>query len=720
MPDRVTARLTRPLLLLLLFAAAGLAGGYAWRHLWTPPTGVAREGQWIPTPVEEGLQGDFSAVGWYVVVALTLGLVLGALTAFVLDRAEILGVLVAVVGSALAAYLILTVGERLSPPDPDEVAAESADGTEIPGDLELDGRTPLLSAPIGALTALSTVYLLTTRRRLDRPVERGNPRVGSGRPSSDRDSDSTGRNSHSDRSPPVSSSLPPDGPPPGAVPPPPPPPPTGPTEYLDSGSGRPFEPGSEGGGGGLRKGLLVAGGVVGLVAIGVGAWAAVSFLATGPQPAEALPDTTLAYLSVDLDPSGGQKIEALRTLNKFPAFEDEVGIDTDDDIRKAIFDRIHGEIDCDGLDYEDDIEPWLGERAAVAAVDTGADTPDPVFVLQVKDADAAEKGLEAIKDCAGADEGGWAIDGDWAVIAETDEIAESVSDDAAQASLADDDDFQKWVGEAGDSGVVTIYAGPALGDYLADNADELFGFPFGGSHRLHGLGDAGPGDRRGPDRRGLLRGRLRQRGRHRRPEREVAGQRRARDRSSGTSRAWRACCASTTAPSSSSSPATATSPAATCWRATRVATPSRACPRTPRPRSAWASARAGSATCSRSPGPTSVPGRTSTRMLEEIEAETGLVLPDDIETLFGDSAALALGSDFDPEAIFESSDGSDIPIALKVDGRRGGDRGRAGEAARPVPAGRHAGLRHRLRGRHRRHRSQRGLPQGAARRRRAG
>jgi len=173
MPDRLTARLTRPLLLILVFAVAGIAGGYAWRYLWTPPTGVASEGRWIPTPVEEGLQGAFSAVGWYVVVALTLGLLLGALTAFVLDRAEIVGVLVALVGSVLTAYLILTVGESLSPPDPDEVAAESDDGTEIPGDLELDGRTPLLSAPIGALTALSTVYLLTTRRRLDQRVDEG-------------------------------------------------------------------------------------------------------------------------------------------------------------------------------------------------------------------------------------------------------------------------------------------------------------------------------------------------------------------------------------------------------------------------------------------------------------------------------------------------------------------------------------------------------------------
>jgi hypothetical protein len=166
MPDRVTSRLTRPTLLLVLYAAAGVGGGYAWRYLWTPPEGVARGGGWVPTPVEEGLQNDFSGVGWYVVVALALGVALGALTAFVLDRAEILGVVVAVLGSALAAYLVLTVGERLSPPDPDEVASGSADETEIPGDLEFDGWTPLLSAPVGALTALSTVYLLTSRRRV--------------------------------------------------------------------------------------------------------------------------------------------------------------------------------------------------------------------------------------------------------------------------------------------------------------------------------------------------------------------------------------------------------------------------------------------------------------------------------------------------------------------------------------------------------------------------
>ena len=83
--------------------------------------------------------------------------------------------------------------------------------------------------------------------------------------------------------------------------------------------------------------------MVGLVAVGVGAWAAYNFLTTGPQPAEALPAKTLGYVSIDLDPSGGQKIEALQTLNKFPAFKDYVGINADDDLRKEIFSRIQDE-----------------------------------------------------------------------------------------------------------------------------------------------------------------------------------------------------------------------------------------------------------------------------------------------------------------------------------------------------------------------------------------
>src|SRR5204862_376219 len=77
-----------------------------------------------------------------------------------------------------------------------------------------------------------------------------------------------------------------------------------------------------GSGGGRRRGLLIGGGIAALAVVGVGAWAAAQYFNTGAQPAEALPASTVGYASIDLDPSGAQKIEALRTLNKFPAFKE--------------------------------------------------------------------------------------------------------------------------------------------------------------------------------------------------------------------------------------------------------------------------------------------------------------------------------------------------------------------------------------------------------------
>lgn len=457
----------------------------------------------------------------------------------------------------------------------------------------------------------------------------------------------------------MSSSTPPPGPP---GPPPPPP-----SEYLDSGGGRPFDPPSTGGRGGLRKGLLVGGGVVGLVAVGVGAWAAVSFFATGPQPAEALPDSTVAYLSVDLDPSGGQKIEALRTLNKFPAFEDEVGIDTDDDIRKALFDEIEGELDCDGLDYAEDIEPWLGDRAAVAAVDTGEEQPSPVFVLQVKDADQAEDGIKVLERCAD-DTVGLSIEGDWAVLAETDEIADQVTEDAAAASLADDEDFKKWTDEAGDSGIVTMYAGPALGDYLAENADTLFGFPFGGALGVSGMDcatggvtsdgetfeydcepdDLDEGGMSGSDPGSAISDELQQ---TLEDFQGMAGVLRFDDGSVELEFASDGEVAGSNLLASDEGGDTISSLPEDTAAAIGVGFTD-----------GWFR------DLLEIYAPYMGAGDDLDSMLDDIEAETGLVLPDDIETLFGDSAALALGADFDPEAIFQSTDGSDVPVALKVDG----------------------------------------------------
>lgn len=227
-----------------------------------------------------------------------------------------------------------------------------------------------------------------------------------------------------------------------------------------------------------RKRLIALGAiVVGGAVVAGGAWAATSFFATGSQPAEVLPDSTVAYFSVDLDPSGGQKIEAIKTLRKFPAFTDKINLETDDDLRERFFEEIVKSGECEGLDYAEDVKPWVGSRAAMAAVDLGEDEPAAVGVVQVSDAGKAEDGMaKLVETCGGASgdttesAGGWVVDGDWMVIAETEEIAQQVVDAADGATLAGDASFDQWTSEAGDEGFMSFYVAKAAAQYLDDAA----------------------------------------------------------------------------------------------------------------------------------------------------------------------------------------------------------------------------------------------------------
>lgn len=218
-----------------------------------------------------------------------------------------------------------------------------------------------------------------------------------------------------------------------------------------------------------RKGLWIGGGVLGVLAVGggVAAWAAASFFSQGAQPAEVLPASTIGYVSVDLDPSGGQKIAALKLARKFPAFKDKVGLKADDDVRKWLIDQFTDGTDCK-LDFDQDVAPWLGSRAAFAAV--GTEKPVPIIVLQTTDRDKAEAGLKQLMDCAGgSDDAGWTVDGDWIVLAESADQAKKVVAEADKGTLADDSDFQSWTDKAGDSGILSAYAAPAAGQALVES-----------------------------------------------------------------------------------------------------------------------------------------------------------------------------------------------------------------------------------------------------------
>jgi hypothetical protein len=153
--------------ILVVFGVVGAVGGWLWYHLWDPPSGVVADHQWFTS--ESGLRDDFQGVAWYVTIALTAGLVLGILTAWLLDRSELVTLVAVVAGSVLAAYVMLRVGTHLSPGDPHELAKTAADGTKLKGALRVGSWPPRASFTFGAMVGVAFVYLVSARRSPDEP-----------------------------------------------------------------------------------------------------------------------------------------------------------------------------------------------------------------------------------------------------------------------------------------------------------------------------------------------------------------------------------------------------------------------------------------------------------------------------------------------------------------------------------------------------------------------
>lgn len=159
--------LVQALVIVVVFGAAGAACGWLWYHLWDPPSGVVSGHQWFTS--ETGLRDDFQGVAWYVTIAVCAGLVLGILTAWLLDRSELVTLVAVVVGSVLAAYVMLRVGSHLSPGDPNELAKTAADGTKLKGALRVDPWPPRASFTFGAMVGVALVFLVSARRTPDEP-----------------------------------------------------------------------------------------------------------------------------------------------------------------------------------------------------------------------------------------------------------------------------------------------------------------------------------------------------------------------------------------------------------------------------------------------------------------------------------------------------------------------------------------------------------------------
>ncbi|MFQ1003138.1 DUF3352 domain-containing protein [Modestobacter sp. SSW1-42] len=244
---------------------------------------------------------------------------------------------------------------------------------------------------------------------------------------------------------------------------------SGADEIHDGLPAAPAEPGA--GGRGLRRGLLVAGATAGVLVLGGTGYAVATYVSGGGnQPEEVLPADTLAVVKLDLDPAAGQKMAVSSLLDRFPSLTSG---EDDDDLRSTLVTPLLADNEW-GLTYEQDVEPWLGNRMAVAAV------PDPgseagvagVVVLAVTDEAAMTERLEAVP----ADSFAFAVRDDFVLLGEDQALVDRLA--AGGSTLAEDAGYTEdvdaldgdqvavaWADLAGLQDVVPLAeAGAGLGD----------------------------------------------------------------------------------------------------------------------------------------------------------------------------------------------------------------------------------------------------------------
>ena len=132
--------------------------------------------------------------------------------------------------------------------------------------------------------------------------------------------------------------------------------------------------------------------IVGALVVGGGAFALTRLL--GPAEDAAIsyvPDDAIGYMNVFIRPSNNQKRALDSLLQKFP------GIDSTDEAIEKVVELIDQALEQEGMNYEDDVEPWLGDQVALFFVGGGtAELPNFAFLVESKNDGALEDFVESV------------------------------------------------------------------------------------------------------------------------------------------------------------------------------------------------------------------------------------------------------------------------------------------------------------------------------------
>lgn len=127
--------------------------------------------------------------------------------------------------------------------------------------------------------------------------------------------------------------------------------------------------------------LALLGAFVALVAAGCGGGGGDE----NADPASIAPKNVPLYFTAQVRPQGDQR-DAVDSISKKVAGVDNPG----EEIQKAL-DR---SLRSDGLNYKDDVQPWIGRRAGVVVSDFNGNNAAAAFILATKDKDKTQEAID--------------------------------------------------------------------------------------------------------------------------------------------------------------------------------------------------------------------------------------------------------------------------------------------------------------------------------------
>ena len=221
------------------------------------------------------------------------------------------------------------------------------------------------------------------------------------------------------------------------------------------------------------KPKLLAIGIAAVLLVGGGALALTRFMAPSTDDALSfVPPDAYFYANVFVDPSNGQKQALDDFLQKFP------GIESTDDVIEMLTNLLDDSLEEEGLDYEEDVKPWLGDQLAIFGIPGGTpELPNGAVLVESKDDAAARNFLDKAmpgpqndvesKTYKGIE---YELDGDGGAVAFTGGFLVAGFEDAVRASidalesedtLETSEAFEKATAPLADDWIGLFYVDPA-------------------------------------------------------------------------------------------------------------------------------------------------------------------------------------------------------------------------------------------------------------------